>query len=178
MANWPGDDAVLPFAMPLIKQFEGFRAAVYKDSAGVPTIGYGTILYPPPPQGSGKSVTMNDPQITQAQADTYLGYEMSLKAAAIAPSLQKEATLHQAAAMLSLAYNIGSGAFKSSTVLRKFNAGDIMGAADAFLMWDKATVDGKLQVVDGLHNRRVAERNVFLTNDGPSTKTAAPSDAP
>jgi lysozyme len=172
MPNWPGDSTVFPFAMPIIKQFEGYRATVYKDSAGVPTIGYGTILYPPPPQGTGKSVTMADPEITQAQADTYLSYEMSLKSAVIGPALQRPATLHQAAAMLSLAYNIGTSAFKSSTVLRKFNEGDLLSAADAFLMWDKATVDGKLVVVTGLHNRRVEERTLFLTNDGPTSKPA------
>ena len=43
MPNWPGDATVFPFCMPIIKQFEGFRAKPYKDSAGIPTIGYGTI---------------------------------------------------------------------------------------------------------------------------------------
>lgn len=165
MANWPGDTAVFPLCMPIIKQFEGFRANPYKDSAGIPTIGYGTILYPPPPGGSGKSVTMADPAVTDDQATAYLSYQMSLKSAQIAPLLQKPATLHQAAAMLSLVYNIGTGAFQSSTVLRKFNAGDTQGSADAFLMWDKATVNGQKVVVEGLHRRRVEESQIFLTAD-------------
>jgi lysozyme len=160
MSNWPGDDAVFPFAMPIIKQFEGFRAAPYKDSAGIATIGYGTILYP-----DGKAVTMNDPAVTDEQATGFLSHQMSIKSAAIAPLLTRPATLHQAAAMLSLTYNIGTGAFQGSTVLRKFNAGDIPGAADAFLMWDKATVNGQRVVVAGLHNRRVQERTIFLTAD-------------
>lgn len=160
MANWPGDSAVFPLCMPLIKQFEGFRAAPYKDSAGIPTIGYGTILYP-----SNKAVTMADKPVTEADATGFLSFEMGLKSKAIAPMLQRPASLHQAAAMLCLTYNIGTGAFQTSTVLRKFNTGDIPGAADAFLMWDKATVDGQRVVVAGLHNRRVAERTVFLTAD-------------
>ena len=160
MSNWPGDAAVFPFCMPIIEQFEGFKAAPYKDSVGIATIGYGTIKYP-----DGKPVTMNDPAITEAQATTFLSFEMSLKSKAIAPLLQKPATLHQAAAMLSLAYNIGTGAFQDSTVLKKFNAGDIPGSADAFLMWDKGTVNGQKVVIDGLHNRRVAERSIFLTAD-------------
>ena len=53
MPNWPGDAAVFPLCMPVIKQFEGFRAKPYKDSAGIPTIGYGTIRYP-----DGSAVTM------------------------------------------------------------------------------------------------------------------------
>lgn len=160
MSNWPGNAAVFPLCMPIIKQFEGFRAAPYLDSAGIATIGYGTILYP-----DGSKVTMSDPAITDQEATSYLSYQMSLKSAQIAPLLLKPASLHQAAAMLSLTYNIGSAAFQSSTVLRKFNAGDIAGAADAFLMWDKATVDGKLVVVQGLLNRREQERTIFLTAD-------------
>ncbi|MEI9995520.1 MAG: lysozyme [Rhizomicrobium sp.] len=160
MSNWPDEASVFALAAPLIEQFEGFRAAPYRDSVGVATIGYGTIQYP-----DGKAVTMSDPAVTQAQAGEYLSYQMQLKAAALGPLLQKPATLHQAAAMLSLAYNIGTGAFQSSTVLRKFNAGDPAGAADAFLMWDKGTVNGKKVVIDGLHKRRVAERTIFLTAD-------------
>ncbi len=161
MSNWPGDAAVFPFCMPIIKLFEGFRASPYLDSGGIPTIGYGTILYP-----DGSKVTMGDPAITDAEATSYLSFQMSQKSAQIAPLLQKPASLHQAAAMLSLTYNIGSGAFQGSTVLRLFNAGDIPGSADAFLMWDKATVDGKLVVVQGLLNRREQERTIFLTADG------------
>jgi len=160
MANWPGDTAVFPFCMPLIKKFEGFRAAPYKDSAGIPTIGYGTILYP-----TGKSVTMTDKPVTDDAATGFLSYQMSLKSKAIAPMLQKVASLHQAAAMLSLTYNIGTAAFQSSTVLRKFNLGDIQGAADAFLLWDKAVVDGQHVVIQGLLNRRTDERTIFLTTD-------------
>jgi lysozyme len=165
MANWPGNDAVFPLCMPVIKQFEGFRAAPYKDSAGIATIGYGTILYPPPPQGTGKSVTMSDPAVTDDQATQFLSYQMSLKSSEIAPAFTRMPTLHQAAAMLSLTYNIGSSAFKSSTVLRQFNAGNFQQSADAFLMWDKATVNGQKVVVDGLHNRRTQERTIFLTPD-------------
>jgi lysozyme len=158
MPNWPGDDAVFPFCMPIIKQFEGFRTAPYLDSVGVATIGYGTILY-----SDGAKVTMKDPACTDAEATSWLSHEMSLKSKQIAPLLKKPATLHQAAAMLSLTYNIGLGAFQGSTVLRKFNAGDIPGAADAFLMWDKGTVNGQKVVIPGLHNRRVQERTLFLT---------------
>jgi lysozyme len=146
--------------MPIIKQFEGFNQNPYLDSVKKPTIGYGTIEYP-----DGKAVTMNDPAVTAEQAEGFLSFEMSKKSAAIAPLLQQPATLHQAAAMLSLTYNIGVGAFQGSTVLRDFNAGNIPGAADAFLMWDKGTEDGQKVVIPGLHNRRVQERTIFLTAD-------------
>jgi lysozyme len=160
MSNWPGDDAVFPLCMPIIKQFEGFRAAPYLDSASIPTIGYGTIEYP-----NGKAVTMKDPPVTETQAEGFLSYQMSLKSKAIAVYLQRRATLHQGAAMLSLTYNIGTAAFKGSAVLRKYNVGDLPDAADAFLLWDKAVVDGQLVVVPGLLKRRQQERTIFLTAD-------------
>jgi len=67
--------------------------------------------------------------------------------------------------MLSLAYNIGITGFKGSTVLAKFNVSDIAAAAEAFLIWDKAHVNGQLVVVQGLYNRRLQERAIFLTAD-------------
>lgn len=159
-ANWPDNNAVLALAIPLIKGFEGFRAEPYLDSASIPTIGYGTILYP-----NGHRVTMDDSPITEAQAEDYLCDQIDLKAGFVASCLEQRATAHQAAAMVSLAYNIGTLAFQESTVLHEFNLGHMTAAADAFLMWDKATVGGEHVVVKGLQTRREAERGVFLTKD-------------
>lgn len=160
MSNWPGDNAVFPICLPIIKQFEGFRSHPYLDSVGVATIGYGTTHYP-----DGSAVTMQDPAITEAEAASYLTTYVSRESAAIARLLKRMPTLHQAAAMLSLAYNIGTPHFTSSSALRDFNAGSFLAAADAFLLWDKGTVNGQLVVIPGLHARRVAERTVFLTAD-------------
>jgi lysozyme len=160
MSNWPGDDAVFAVATPLIETFEGYSAKPYLDSVGVATIGYGTTRYP-----DGAKVTMQDPACTEAEATSWLTNFMRGTSKQIAPLLTRPATLHQSAAMLSLTYNIGMANFKSSTVLRLFNTGDIAGAADAFLMWDKGTVKGQKVVIDGLHKRRVKERTVFLTAD-------------
>ncbi|KQD16250.1 lysozyme [Acinetobacter baumannii] len=67
-------------------------------------------------------------------------------------------TQNQFDALVSLAYNIGSGAFKGSTLLKLLNKGDYKGAADQFLVWNKA--GGK--VMKGLVRRREAERALFL----------------
>jgi lysozyme len=117
MANWPGDNAVFPLCTTLLKQFEGFRASPYRDSVGVPTIGYGTISYP-----GGEAVQMSDPAITEPQGIQFLDYQLALKSKIIAPMFQRPLTLHQAAAMLSLTYNIGTGGFGTSSVLRKAKA--------------------------------------------------------
>lgn len=50
-------------------------------------------------------------------------------------------------------------------MLAKFNAGDSVGAADQFLVWDKAHVGGKVVALAGLDDRRRAERALFLTAD-------------
>lgn len=65
---------------------------------------------------------------------------------------------NQLSAAISLAYNIGTGAYCRSTVDHRFDAGDWRGACDAFLMWNKA--GGK--VVNGLDRRRRAERGLCL----------------
>lgn len=62
-------------------------------------------------------------------------------------------------ALVSFAYNVGSRALSTSTLLKKLNAGDIKGAADEFLRWNKA--GGK--VMNGLTRRREAERALFLS---------------
>ncbi|HEY4112587.1 MAG TPA: lysozyme [Rhizomicrobium sp.] len=160
MANWPGNDAVFALCKDHIKEFEGYSAKPYRDVKGVPTIGWGTIVYP-----NGRTVTMSDPAISKDYAEQCLSVEMAQKAAAIASHLEAAATIHQAAAMLSLAYNIGVSAFLGSTVLRQFNAGNIAAAAKAFEMWDKVHKDGRVIVVQGLLNRRKQEEAMFLAAD-------------
>lgn len=142
----------IPTALPLIKQFEAFRSHPYLDSAGIPTIGYGTTVYP-----DGTKVTLQDRCISEYQATEYLLHNMREKWSKMVLLFLEDPTPNQAAAMLSLTYNIGSKGFAESTVLRKFNARDLPGAADAFLMWDKV----KKVVSEGLHKRREKERDLF-----------------
>jgi lysozyme len=61
-------------------------------------------------------------------------------------------------ALVDFSFNLGLGNLGSSTLLKKLNAGDIKGAAEEFLRWDKA--GGK--VLAGLTKRRKAERDLFL----------------
>ena len=70
-------------------------------------------------------------------------------------------------ALVSLAFYIGAGAFKGSTLLTKLKTGDRTGAADQFLVWNKITLNGKKQVLRGLRTRRKAERKQFLSTEKP-----------
>ena len=78
-------------------------------------------------------------------------------------------TPRQRAALVSITFNIGSGGFRRSTLLRRLNAGNYEGAADAFLMWNKITVNGRKVVSLGLSNRRERERALFLKDTSITT---------
>lgn len=151
-------DAVLKLALPLIRRFEGCHTTPYADIAGIATIGYGTTRYP-----DGRAVSLADPPCREAEAQDWLAADAAAKAKALARLLTRLPSPAQEAAMLSLAYNIGLGAFAGSSLLRRFNAGDIAGAANAFLLWDKAKIGGRLVEVAGLTARRKAEHDLFLS---------------
>lgn len=142
-----------------IKSREGLQLKAYKDSAGIWTIGYGSIHYE-----DGSAVKRGD-VITQQLADKLLEDEIVLKSlkvdAAVRPA---KLTQNQFNALVSFAYNVGSGALLSSTLLKKVKANKSDPTIkDSFLVWNKAHVDGKLVAVAGLTNRRKAEAELYFT---------------
>lgn len=139
----------------LVKEFEGLKLEAYLDPVGVVTIGYGYTNR----AGFGPGVAMGDVW-TKEQAEEMLAEGLFRFANEIRPLFKRDATPNQFGAMLSLAYNIGTGAFSKSTALKRFNAGDIDGAADALTWFNKA--GGK--VLRGLVRRREAERALFLSD--------------
>jgi lysozyme len=141
----------------LVKEYEGFEATAYKCPAGVWTIGYGTTAA----AGVG-IVPIEGMTITEAKAEGYLHAALDKFSAEIAPAIKAPINENEYGAFVSLAYNIGTGAFKKSSALRCFNAGNKGEAADAIMLWNKAR--GK--VLAGLVRRRTAERALFLTSVG------------
>lgn len=139
-------------AVILVKKWEGCKLEAYPDPASGRdpyTIGYGATG-----QGIVKGVKWS-----QKQAEDRLALDLDRFMAGVRSVLKRRPKDTQLAAMTSLAYNIGVGAFKKSTLLRKFNEGDIAGAANEFPKWNKAA--GK--VMRGLTNRRLDEQRVFLS---------------
>ena len=132
----------------LIKDFEGLRLNSYRDAVGVWTIGYGHTGTAGPGQ-----------RITNAQATALLREDVATFENAVTRAVRVPVTANQFAALVSFTYNVGSGALNSSTLLRRLNAGDTLGAADEFLRWNRAGG----QVLAGLTRRRVAERDLFLS---------------
>lgn len=149
----------------LIKAWEGLRTTAYQDSVGVWTIGYGHTSM------AGDPKVVPGMKITPDQATAILANDLQTYESAVQLALKRTATGNQFAAMVSLCFNVGPGNFLKSSVLTRFNAGDMQGAADAFLMWNKA--GGK--VLQGLVNRREAERKLFLAASSADAGLSLPS---
>jgi lysozyme len=134
----------------LIKDFEGLRLIGYRCPAGIPTVGYGH---------TGPEVRVGR-RITEEQANTYLINDVSRFERGVTDAIGTTPTTeNEFSAMVSLAYNIGLGAFGKSSVLRHHKAGHRLRAAASFLLWVKAA--GK--PLPGLVRRRNAERRMFLS---------------
>lgn len=133
----------------LIKQFEGLELKAYKDSVGVLTIGYGS---------TGPHVTVGM-TITESQAETLLKKDLSRFEKGVDDLVTVPLNQNQFDALVSFSFNLGLGNLKSSTLLRKLNSLDYIGAANEIPRWDKA--GGK--VLKGLTRRRLAEKELFLS---------------
>jgi len=114
---------------------------------GTLTIGYGHT----------KNVKIGD-KITKDEADELFLEDVSEFEQCIKDNVNVPLTQNQYDALVSFCYNVGTGAFKKSTLLAKLNNEDYIGAANEFLKWNKS--GGK--VIDGLTDRRKAEKNMFL----------------
>lgn len=137
----------------MIKEYEGCYLTAYQCAAGVWTIGYGTTE---PINGEPIQEGMT---ITQEEADRLLRENIKMYERAIRENTRVPLNQNHFDALVSLTYNIGCEAYKSSTLLKMLNQYDYYGAADQFLRWNK--VNGK--TLTGLTRRRESERKVFLT---------------
>lgn len=142
------------FGYKLIQQFEGLKLKAYQDIVGIWTIGYGNITYL-----DGSKVKKGD-EITREQADLMFKATANKFAYKVASLIDVCLTQNQFNALVSLAYNIGLGAFEQSTILKKVNASpNNPSIKDEFLKWKMA--GGK--VIQGLLNRRIKESEVYFS---------------
>ena len=143
--------AVVAIALPAVKRWEGRSLVAYKDLAGIATIC----------DGETRGVQMGD-TATQAECDAMTEKAVLEFEAGIRPCLPADMPTKTRAAFVVTAYNIGAAAFCRSSMSRKALAGDLRGACDALMNWNKARIRGVLQPVRGLTNRRMAERELCL----------------
>ncbi len=135
--------SVSEVGLAALKSREGVRLTAYRDSVGVPTIGWGHTL----------GVKMGQ-QITLAQAEAFLRSDIDTHAAPILAAIKVPVTENERDALVSIAFNIGVAAFKGSTFLSRLNKGDRPGCAEAIMWWKDPSE---------ILSRRTAERDQFLT---------------
>ena len=115
-----------------IANHEGFKTEAYRPvPQDVPTLGFGSTFYE-----DGTKVKMGD-KITKERAvillkNTTSGFEQKIKQCIRVPLYQYEYD-----AFVSLTFNIGSGAFCGSTLVKRLNNFDYTGACQEILKWDK-----------------------------------------
>lgn len=131
-----------------VKGDEGLKLTAYRKKGDVWTIGWGHT----------RGVTEGQ-TITEAQAEALLSADLAIAEKAVNDAVGVTITQNQFDALVDFAFNLGGHALASSTLIRKLNAGDTMGAALEFPKWDHEGAE----VLSGLLTRRLAERDLFLS---------------
>ena len=139
--------AITETTLSTIIKFEGKRNKAYKDTQGLWTIGVGHLIKP-------DEQHLINTVLTDEQVNALLKHDLGWCDAAITSSVKVPLNQNQYDALYSLCFNIGANGFKNSSVVKRLNAGDYAGAAEAFLMWNKPAV---------LIPRRQKEKMLFLT---------------
>lgn len=136
-----------PAGIALLKHFEGFRSKAYRCPAGVWTAGYGS---------TGPDIHEGT-VFTKEQAEERLRKDLRRFEEAVSITVHVPLEQNEFDALTLLAYNIGTSAFCTSTLLKKLNKGDKAGAEASFHDWRK----GGGKVLPGLVRRRKAEADLF-----------------
>jgi lysozyme len=138
--------AIAKSTLAFITKEEGARNKAYKDSKGLWTIGVGHLI-------KSDEQHLINATLTDEQVEELLRSDLKWCSEAVESSVRVPLSQNQFDALYSLCFNIGGTAFKNSTVVKRINAGDLKGAADAIEMWNKPAV---------LINRRKREKALFL----------------
>lgn len=142
--------------LDIIKEFEGFKSHAYIDPVGIPTIGYGTTRVNGQPVVLGMTCTEN-------QAEMWLFEEVEHKCYKIIEKKVKvDINQNMFDALISFIYNVGTGNFSSSTLLRVLNKKDYKEASNQFNRWVFGNVRGVKKKLPGLVRRRKVESELFI----------------
>lgn len=135
----------------LVTRHEGLKLTKYRDPVGIWTIGYGHKLLP------GEMYEA----ITLEKAEQLLEQDLNIAADAVRRMVKVPLNQNQFDALASFVFNLGSGNFQNSTLLRKLNKGDYEGAAQEFKRWVYGTKKDKSVKLPGLIKRRADEEKLF-----------------
>lgn len=132
--------------LDLLKKHEGLKLKPYRDTGGVPTVGYGH---------TGEAV--NRGEISKEEAEQLLREDLAKAEAAVRRNVLAELTQNQFDALASFVYNVGVGAFEGSTLLRKLNSGEVEAVPREMQRW----VYDNGKKISGLVKRRKQEAELF-----------------
>lgn len=139
--------SAIDLAADLVRQREGCKLTAYKDGGGVWTIGYGHTA------GAHEGLVWS-----QVQADTALTTDLQNAAMGLFGLIKAKLTDKQMAALISLAFNVGAGALKGSTLINAVNDGRWADVVRQFIAWDHD--NGR--EVKGLLHRRLIEATLYI----------------
>jgi lysozyme len=140
--------AIAESTLSFITKEEGFRNKAYKDSKGLWTTAVGHLI-------KADEQHLITATLTDAEVKDLLKSDLKWCREAVESSVPPTLSQSSFDALYSFCFNVGATNFKHSTVVKRINAGDLKGAGDAFLMWDKPPE---------LIPRRKRERALFLTD--------------
>jgi lysozyme len=152
--------------LALIREAEGFRGRAYRDAVGVWTIGFGHTA------AAGAPEVKPGDEIGRDEAEVMLKRDVDAFASGVERLVEPMLNDAQFSALVSFAYNVGLGNFKSSSVRAAVNAGDFAAVPRRLALWNKA--GGR--VLPGLVKRRAAEGSLFVK--GNATTLPKPVDVP
>ncbi|HBE04553.1 MAG TPA: hypothetical protein DC049_19045, partial [Spirochaetia bacterium] len=164
----PGKGTISVNGLKALAKWEGSvtvdgKHVIYDDATGKPitkykegaTIGYGHLIT------SVEEFTTFKNGITEKQALKMLSGDGASAISVVNSALKVNVSQDQFDAMVSLAYNIGNGSFKTSSALKLINnlnaPSSYSSIESAWKAWNKGTINGERQVIPGLQNRRSNE---------------------
>ena len=133
--------------LELVKSSESLVLHSYLDPAGVWTIGYGHT----------SSSIVQGQTVNEAEAEYLLRSDLSYAEHAVDTLVTVPINDNQFAALVDFTFNLGAGAFQSSTLLKVLNGGRLAFVPLELKRWNKAMVNGVLTVLPGLVTRRAKE---------------------
>lgn len=136
--------------LDIIKKSEGLRLESYQ-AGGRWFVGYGHSATARP-----------NMTITEEQAEQLLRQDIGACEAVVAQTIVVPMTQNEFSALVSLCYNMGTGRFTTTEPVKALNQSDRQGAADGFLVHNRARINGELKAIPHLTHRREEERALFL----------------
>lgn len=153
-----------PAGVRKIKKWESLALTAYRDIAGVWTNGYGH---------TGQDVYQKQ-EIDEGVAERWLRDDLREAENCITSRVKVPLSQNQFDALVSFTFNVGCGAFASSKLLKRLNTGHYEDVPEQMTRWNKAKINGKLQVSSGLVNRRALEVSTWSSGQVDMQKVTRP----